>query len=895
MSGRRLASPAYPVPVTDRPLPTGTLTFLAADMEGSTLLIQRVGPAAFRDIIEQHNEILRSAFARWDGTERGTQGDSFLVMFREAGAALRAAAEAQVALASAEWPKGAAVRVRMGSHTGVAALGGDDYVGVDVHLVARIAAAAHGGQILVSETTRALGAADPPPDATFRSLGEHKLRDIARPVHLYQLVVARLQSDFPPIETATSAAGDNLPERLTTFIGREAELEELAALLAAGRLVTLTGPGGTGKTSLVIELARAHAADFPDGAWFIGLEAVTDPGLVPASIAGALRLVPTTGVSVADQVTNYFRDRSVLVILDNFEQILPAADFLRDLVQAASGLKLLVTSRAALHLSAEQEYPVAPFIPPRNAGDGVDALQNPAVRLFIDRARRVSPGYQPQGNELVAIGEICRRLDGLPLGIELAASRVGFLPPATIASRLAERLDFPGAAARDLPERQRSMEQAIAWSYDLLEPPVQRMLGRLSVFRGGCRLEEAEAVCGPPPEFGTDVLVGLSVLVDHSLVRPLRGLDGARFELLETIRAFAFKRLESAGESVSIERRHAFAYRDLAESAAPHMPGGEQRAWLDRLSAEHDNLRAATRWAIEHGDAEMALRLGAALWRFWQLRGHLEEGRAELDRILAMPGSEEPTPWRMRALEAAGGLGWWASDLSATDGAYRAQLELARRLGDSQGIADAAFNYAHTQIELHRDPSQLGLLVAEAGHHYEQAGDERGLARVRHGQVSMMFVLGDPAAEDELRALLRRFEQLGDEWYGAQVQSNLAWLAFAREDFREALRWSALPLAAARQMGDIPGMVILLRPTAAILLRAGMPHDAATTYGAFESLLRRYALALPPPAESIFPALSREQFEITDADYDQAVARGAAMTEEEAIDFVIGVCHAYVK
>ncbi len=366
-------------------LPTGTITFLASDMEGSTRLIQDVGPAAFKEILEQHNALLRGAFGAHGATERGTQGDSFLVMFSDAPSAVAAAAEAQRALAGNTWPRDAQVRVRMGLHTGLAALGGDDYVGVDVHRVARIAAAAHGGQVLVSDATRSLAESDLPSGTSLRSLGEHKLRDIARPEHVYQLVIDGLPSDFPPIATASAVAAGNLQDRLTAFIGRDRELAELGRLLDDRRLVTLTGPGGTGKTSLAVELARARAEGFADGAWFIGLESVMDPELVAASITAALGLVSSPEAPVAGQLIAYLQGRTALLVLDNFEQVLPAATLVRDLIQAAIGVKVIVTSRAPLHLSMEQEFPVAPFAIPERGAQPEEALRNEAVRLFLER------------------------------------------------------------------------------------------------------------------------------------------------------------------------------------------------------------------------------------------------------------------------------------------------------------------------------------------------------------------------------------------------------------------------------------------------------------------------------------------------------------------------------
>ncbi len=349
-----------PATMAERVLPTGTITFLFSDIVGSTRLVADLGPMVFRDVLEQHNRALRTAFGEHGGVERGTQGDSFLVMFRDAPSALAAAADAQRALAAAAWPDGADVRVRMGVHTGIGTLGGDDYVGLDVHRAARIAAAAHGGQVLVSDATRALAETALGPGLRLIGLGEHTLRDIGRPEPLYQLVVEGLPSTFPPPRTQ-AASTRSLPERVTSFIGREQELESLAGLLAANRLVTLTGPGGTGKSSLALELARREADRFANGTWWVPLESVADPALVEASIVAGLALIESPGRTMRERLVDFLADRSVLIVLDNFEHVMAAGPAVAELLRAVSGLTILVTSRAPLHLAAEQEFPVAPL------------------------------------------------------------------------------------------------------------------------------------------------------------------------------------------------------------------------------------------------------------------------------------------------------------------------------------------------------------------------------------------------------------------------------------------------------------------------------------------------------------------------------------------------------
>jgi hypothetical protein len=464
---------------------------------------------------------------------------------------------------------------------------------------------------------------------------------------------------------------------------------------------------------------------------------------------------------------------------------------------------------------------------------------------------------------------------------------MALLPPATIATRLAERLELPGAGARDLPARQQSMERAVAWSYDLLDPPAQRLLARLSVFLGGCRLEEAEVVCGPAADLGVDALAGLSALVEHSLVQPVPGPDGHRFRLLETIQTFASRRLAESGEAQEVTRRHARAYRDLAEAAAVHLPGGGQLPWLRRLAAERDNLRGAVDWAVSNAEAEDALRLGVALWRFWQLTGHVEEGLANMARILDVPGVDAPTALRMRALAADGGLRYWGADLPGADVRYRQQLELARALGDPAGIADALYNRMHTAFLLDSDEAAAEAYTTEAAALYRELGDEQSLGRLEWNGLNRALARGETDVDDRLMAALRRFEQFGDDWYAALTRGTLAWSALARGDALGALRWWLESLDAHREMGDIATVTIGLRANAIVYDAAGRRSEAITLQAAFEALCKRHGVQPPAFFEELTPLGEVQAF---DLDVDpEAAALGAAMSFDEAVDFATEV------
>jgi predicted ATPase/class 3 adenylate cyclase len=869
--------------MTERMLPTGTVTFLFSDMEGSTRLVQDLGPVHFTQILERHHAILREAFGAHGGVERGTQGDSFLVMFREAPAAVAAAVRAQTALDREPWPGGAPVRVRMGLHTGLGTLGGDDYVGLDVNRAARISSLAHGGQVLLSAATDALVADGLPENVSTRPLGEHRLKDLSRPERVHQLVMPGLRSEFPALHGGGPMVG-NLRDRPTTFVGRDTELATLGRLLETRRLITLTGPGGTGKTRLAIQLAQTAAKDFDQGAWLVALDAITAPDLVPTAIGSVFAILESSGTTPIERLTRFLADRSILLVLDNFEQVLGAAPLVAELLEAAPGLRIVVTSRAPLRLSMEQEFPVAPLAVPEATASIDDVAAADAVQLFVDRARHVVPGFALSAEDAPAVVEICRRLDGLPLGIELAASRVGLLPPRSLAERLATRLDVPGGGSRDLPARQQTLERTIAWSHQLLDEPARRLLARLSVFAGGFRLDEAEAVGGG------DVLEGLTILSDHSLVQAMSGPDVPRFRLLETIRMFARSRLDETDEAGAALDRHARSYLALAEEAATYMPGRDQVRWLDRLSIEHDNVRAALSWAVETGEAEVAHRLMTAMWRFWQFRGHISEGRMRADQVLAMPGAEAPSAWRMRAFEAAGGIAWWGGEIAQADAMYTTQLELARALGDDQGTADALSNLSDARFAMGADVANLDAIKAEAIELFGQGGDERSIARLELAGAYPLMAAGQVAgAETVVRESLRRFEVLDDVFYVALASEFLAGIALAKGDLAEAVRLGIRGLLASHEMGDVASITLTLRAAAALWLVAELPEDAAVLIAAHEAHCRRFGVQPPMAVEDwmgLGAAIEGLATAVGAGMFADEVRRGAAMTTDEVIEFI---------
>jgi predicted ATPase/class 3 adenylate cyclase len=579
-------------------LPTGTVTFLFTDIEGSTRLLQRLGER-YPDVVMAHRTLLRAVFQRWQGYEIDTAGDGFFVAFARALPAMAAAAAAQRALAVHLWPEAGPLRVRIGVHTGEPFLAASGYVGLDVHRAARICAAGHGGQILLSRTTHSLIAHELPPDLTLKDLGEHRLKDLQRPEHLFQLVLADGPDDFPPLRTLENRP-NNLPAQVTSFIGRQREGSALrdGLLRPDVRLLTLTGPGGTGKTRLALHVAADLVDDFEHGVFFVSLAPISDPALVTSAIAQTQGLWETGGRSLLAHLKSALRDKRMLLVLDNFEQVVSAAPVVADLLAACPYLKILVTSRVVLRLNGEQEFAVPPLALPdfRQPPDMAALSHYAALELFMHRALAVKPDFAATQENAAAIADICVQLDGLPLAIELAAARTKILPPQAMRLRLGRRLDLLKGGARDLPARHQTLRQAIAWSYDLLDDAEKALFRRLAVFVGGGTLEMLEKVCNVTGDLEVDVLDGVAALVDESLVRQEEQANGEpRFRMLETIREYAWECLETSPEVEVVRQAHASCYSALAEAAEAQMTGPQQAIWLNRLESEHGNLRAALR------------------------------------------------------------------------------------------------------------------------------------------------------------------------------------------------------------------------------------------------------------------------------------------------------------
>jgi len=757
-------------------LPSGTVTFLFTDVEGSTKLLHDLGADAYAKALADHRRALREAFTRQGGVEVDTQGDAFFVAFPTAPGALRAAADAQRALGDGP------IRVRMGIHTGTPHLSDEGYVGQDVHKGARIAAAGHGGQVLVSKDTRELAGVD----VDLTDLGEHRLKDFERPVWIFQLGSDR----FPPLMTLSNT---NLPRPASSFVGREREVSEVASLLRDGtRLLSLTGPGGTGKTRLAVEAGVELVPEFKNGVFWVGLAALRDPVLVAETIAQTL--------GAKDGLTEYVGEREMLLLLDNFEQVVEAAPEVAALLEGCPNLRLLVTSREVLRVRGEVEYAVPPLSLPE------------AIELFCARSQ-----LQPDD----AIAELCRALDNLPLAIELAAARTSVLSPAQIMERLSQRLDLL-KGGRDAEARQATLRATIEWSHDLLTEEERRLFARLAVFRGGCMLDAAEEVAKAD-------LDTMQSLVHKSLLRH----RDERFWMLETIREFAAGRLDKSGEADEMLRRHAEHFVSLAEAAFPNLRGSPKE-WLDRLEREHENIRAALDRLEASGETELALQLAGAVSRFWYLRGHFAEGRRRLESLL--PANASPTAARARALNGAAVMAANSGDIATARLRAEEALAIHRALDDAWGTAYSVYMLGFMACE-EGDFSAAKPLFEESLRAFRELDDEHYTLLATDALSWTYEELGD---RERRRALLedvlRRARAQSNEGVVALALGQLA--SYARDEGRiqDALSMLKESLRIDRDLGNRGGIYENLCRFARALAVAGRAEPAALLLSGSEAL-----------------------------------------------------------
>ncbi len=816
-------------------LPSGTVTFLFTDIEGSTRLLQRLGDR-YAEVLVEHHKLLRAAFQKVGGQEIDTQGDAFFVVFRRASDAVAATVAAQRAIAAHPWPEGTPVRVRMGLHTGEPILTTAGYIGLDVHRAARICSAGHGGQVLLSQTTRTLLGEDLPKGVSLRDLGKHRLKDLTTPEQIFQLVVSELPAEFPPLKTL-NILPNNLPIQLTTFIGREREMVGIKQLLSTTHLLTLTGSGGCGKTRLALQVAADLLEEYPDGVWLVELAAISDPALVPQTVASALGICEQPGLPLLTLLTDHLQPKQLLLVLDNCEHLIEvSAHLVESLLHACPNLRILVTSRELLSVAGEVAWRVPPLsLPDPRAIPATESLtQYEAIRLFLERAAAALPTFTLTNQNARAVVQICQRLDGVPLAVELAAARVKVLSVEQIAMRLDDRFRLLTGGSRTALRRQQTLQATIDWSYKLLAEKERALLRRLSVFAGGCTLGAAEAVCADGEVNDSEILDLLSQLVDKSLVLKEEQGREARYRLLETIRQYGQERLIEAGEAVALRERHLDFFLKIAEQAQPQLEGPEAGVWLQQLEAERDNLRTALEWSKKgEGASHAGLRLAGALWRFWEVHGYFSEGRKWLEDMLAESGSVS-APWRAQAFYGAGSLALNQGDFERARALLSESLALYRGLGNKQGIASAL--------------NSLGKAAWDQGNHaearslYEESlairrelGDKVGIATLLRNLGSVARNQGDSASARTLfEESLAIFREVGSQRGIAFALGNLGIITAEQGNPGAARTLFEECLAIFRELGDKRGTAFALNNLGNVAWKQG---NSAAARSLFEESL----------------------------------------------------------
>lgn len=863
---------------------TGIVTILFTDIESSTRLWEQ-DRERMSQALAGHDGLARAAVNSHHGTLVKMTGDGMHAVFVDPVDALNAAMTMQRALADMTTTHGVALHLRCGLHVGVVERRENDYFGTTVNRAARIMAAAHGGQVLLSQAVVELVRDRLPPDVALRDLGSVRLRDLTDAEHVYQILHPQLRQDFPALRSLESTP-NNLPKQVTSFIGRERELAEVRKLLGNTRLLTLTGPGGIGKTRLSLQVGAEVTDDYSDGVWFVELAAVADSRLVPQTVASVLGVKEEAGRPVAEALVTYVKNRLLLLILDNCEHlVLACAELASQLLRSASHLKILTSSRENLHIAGESVYTVPGLsVPDIHHGAPLEAMpQYEAMRLFIDRAVAAQPAFRMTDQNGTAIADICRRLDGIPLAIELAAAHVRALSVEEIAAHLTDRFRLLVRGDRTAVPRQQTLQALIDWSYDLLIEPERALLRRLSVFAGGWTLEAAEAVAAGGEIAEPDVLDLLSRLVEKSLVAA--DLDAARYRLLETVRRYALDRLGRAGEEARTRSRHLAFYLALAEKARPQLVGREQGAWLARLDLERENLLSAHAWCDDApGGAESGLKLVSSMRRYWMIRGLLGLGHRVTVEALGRPGAQQRSLARWEALCDAGQLGGWMGRYAEAQGYLEECLAIARDLGDKERVASVLQPLGLASL------GQGNLLAAreyfgEALALARELGNRRELAAALNALAQLHRVEGDlDKAEPLYQDVLALARELGDRESIAIALLNLAMVSIAR-GFGDRVRSMLLEVSAiVDEIGSKPLAQSALEVCAGLAAFSEQWERVARLYGAVEAHTERTGLHRDPADQAFLaPLIARAQEALGAAAFAAAEATGRALAYEKAI------------
>ena len=877
--------------------PIGTITFVFTDIEGSSHRWERY-PDAMALALAKHDTILREAFESRGGLVFKTIGDAFCVAFDTAQSALNAALEAQRLLRMETWDEVGDLRVRMALHTGAAEYRNGDYFGQALNRVSRILAAAHGGQALLSLAAEELVRDHLPEGVRLRHLGEHRLRDLARPEQIYQLMANDLPSDFPPLRSLENVP-NNLPVQLTGFVGREREMEEVKRLLDGTHLLTLTGTGGTGKTRISLQVAADLLDKFADGVWLVEFATIDDSALVAETVAAALDVRQEADRPLTTTLTGFLRGKNLLLIFDNCEHVVAACARLAEtLLRACPRLRILASSREALGIAGETAWPLPALSLPgqywKDIVAGPDAIERltqfEAVRLFIERAIVARPAFTLTNESALLVAQICWRLDGIPLAIELAAARIKVLTLQQIVERLDDRFHLLTTGSRTAVPRQQTLRSLIDWSHDLLSDSERMLLRRLSVFARGRTLEAIEAVCSGDGLDECEIVDLLTQLVDKSLVTVEKSPElGARYFMLESLWDYTQEKLADAGETARFRQRHLDYFLKFAEEMEPRIIGPDQRKWLARMEPEEINLRFAVEASGElPGEVWKGLRLLAATQRFVEVRGLFKEARAGFSRLLSHADTPPRNAVRAKALAAAGRLAWVADDLVAGRAIENEALDIFRELQDPRGTAWALTNIAGYVADT-GDLAAANALIAEASQHAEALRDERLTAHIRHAQATLAAAGRDYAQSFALdQESFALYRELGDAWLAGIVQWAVGVSATVLGRFDEARAHFAACLQNGLDLGNRWGAPYPIEAFGVLALAEHQYERGAKLLGAAETLRASFGLS---PESTDHPALRAILADAAEAlateEAQAARSAGRKMSADEAMAFAL--------
>jgi predicted ATPase/class 3 adenylate cyclase len=859
-------------------------TFLFTDVEGSTRLWEQ-RPERMRQAIARHDAITRAAVEGNRGVVVKTSGDGAHAAFEDPVDALSATLELQRMLVNPDATSGVPLRLRCGLHVGVSERRDNDFFGPAVNRAARIMSIAHGGQVLLSEAVAALVRERLPASVSLRDLGAVRLRDLSNVERVYQVVHPDLRENFPALRSL-EATPNNLPQQATTFIGREREIADARKALGTARLLTLLGAGGIGKTRLSLQIAADVLEDYPDGVWFVELAPLTDEGLVPQAVASVLGVKEEAGHHVTEALVKHVADRCLLLVLDNCEHlVLACATLAEQLLRSGPLSRILASSRELLRVSGEVSFPVpALAVPALRDPVAVEALpQYAAVRLFVDRAAAARPEFRLTEDNALAVAEICQRLDGIPLAIELAAARVRALSVETIAVRLNDHFQILTGGSRTALERQQTLRGSFDWSYDLLSDKERILFRRLAVFAGGWTLEAAETVCSGGDVDESEVLGLLADLVDKSLVMVVA--EGGRYRLLETVRQYADERLTQSGESDATRSQHLAFFLAFAEKMAPELLGPEQAAGLQRLDFERENILSAHGWSLHmEGGAEQDYRLVHAIKQYWFIRGLLNLGHRVTVEAVGNSGGQTTSLARCKVLWVAGQISCWMGRYDEAPRYLQESLQTARALGDTRMVV-SVLNMLTLAALGQGDRATARVHGQEAFDLASRLDNKRGLAVASNALAQMHRLEGElDAAEPLYERTVVLGRELGDRDVAAVGFLNLAMVAIERGAAERARALLGEVLTIAEQTGSKPAGQSALEVSAGLAALAEDWEHAARFYGVAESQTG-YTGIQRDPADDAFlrPLISKSQEALGDLRFAAAYASGRALNFEEAI------------